>query len=126
MRPHVVGAALSILAVSSSLVTSACGSTGSEPSGPTPRPDQITLTNAQVHSLDSTGQVLEQANPASGNLRSLVDSTLLVLRAGIVLQRIDIATDLTTAPLYFFAIHRVIIIPNGTTFSTWNVVGIDD
>src|SRR5262245_44467162 len=101
MRTHVVRAALSILAVSSSLATSACSSSGSEPSGPNSRPDQITLTNAQVHSLDSTGQVIVQANPANGTLRSLVDSTLLVLSAGIVLQRIDVATDLTTAPLYF-------------------------
>ena len=124
MRSHIVRAALSIVAVSASLTTLACG--GSDPSGPHPNPDQITLTDAQVHSLDSTGQVIEQHNPANGNLKALVDSTLAVLKAGIVLQRIDVATNLTTAPLYFFAIHRVITRSTGSSFSTWNVVGIND
>ena len=124
MRSHVVRAALSIIAVSLSLTTSGCG--GADPSSPHPNPDQITLTDAQVHSLDSTGHVLEQGNPTNGNLKSLVDSTLLVLKAGIVLQRIDVATNLTTAPLYFVAIHRVVTRSTGSSFSTWNVVGIND
>jgi len=125
MRSHVTRAALSILAVASSLTTFACS--GSDPSGPPPvLGDQITLTEGQVHSLDSTGQVIEQRNPTNPTLRSLVDSTLLVLKAGIVLRRIDVATNLTTAPLYFVAIHRVVTRSTGSSFSTWNVVGIND
>ena len=103
---------------------SACGA--SDSSSPRPTPDQLTLTDAQVHSLDSTGQVIEHGNPTNGTLRSLVDSTLLVLTAGIVPQRIDVSTDLTTAPLYFVGIHRVVTRSTGSSFSTWNVVGIND
>jgi hypothetical protein len=79
-----------------------------------------------VHSLDSTGQVIEQGNPTNADLKSLVDSTLLVLKAGIVLQRVDVTTDLTTAPLYFVGVHRVVTRSTGGSFSTWSVVGIND
>jgi len=124
MRSHAARATLAILALCSSLIASACG--GSDSSSPHPIGDQLTLTEAQVHSLDSTGQVIEHGNPTSGTLKSLVDSTLLVLTAGIVLQRVDISTDLTTAPLYFVGIHRVVTRSTGSSFSTWNVVGIND
>ena len=124
MRSPIARAVFAILALSSSLTITACG--GSDSSGPIPIGDQLTLTDAQVHSLDSTGQVIEHGNPTNGNLKSLVDSTLLVLTAGIVLQRIDVSTDLTTAPLYFVGIHRVVTRSTGSSFSTWNVVGIND
>jgi hypothetical protein len=124
-RRHVVRAVLSILALSPSLTTLACGA--SDSSGPPPIVgDQITLTEGQVHSLDSTGQVIEQRNPTNGDLKSLVDSTLAVLKAGIVLQRFDVETNLTTAPLYFVAIHRAITITTGSSLSTWTVIGIND
>ena len=123
MRGHFVRAALSTLVLSSSL-TSACG--GTDSSSPKPSPDQLTLTDTQVRSLDSTGQIIEQGNPTNANLRSLVDSTLLVLKAGIVLQRLAVTTDLTTAPLYFVGVHRVVTRSTGGSFSTWSVVGIND
>ena len=89
-------------------------------------PDQFELTTAQIQSLDSTGRVIEQANPADGTLKSLVDSTLLVLTSGVVAKRIDVSTDITSDPLFFVAVHRVYSRPTGNSFSTWNVVGMND
>jgi len=122
MHSHLFRTAL-LLSACVPLLASACG--GSDTNDPTPRPDQLTLTDAQVRSLDSTGRVIEQANPANGNIKSFVDSTLLVLTAGIVAKRLDVVTDVTTSPLYFVGIHRVVSQGNGS-FSTWNVVGMDD
>jgi len=106
------------------LAIAACNS--SDSTSPPPTPDQIALTDGQVRSLDSTGQVIEQANPTNGTLKSLVDSTLLVLKSGIVLKRLDVATNLTSAPLYFVGIHRVVTRATGGSFSTWNIVAMND
>jgi hypothetical protein len=93
---------------------------------PTISGDRITFTTEQVNSLDSTGSVIETANPTNGTLKSLVDSTLLVFTAGIEAQRLDITTNLTAAPLYFVGIHRVINQSASSSFSTWTLVGMDD
>jgi hypothetical protein len=98
---------------------------GADNTGPTSPPDRLQLTAAQVNSLDSSGQVIAQANPGNANLKSLADSTLAVLTAGIEAKRVDITTNLTTAPLYFVGIHRASVRPTGS-WSTWTLVAIDD
>ena len=106
-----------------SIVAASCGKDVTSPAAP---PDQIQLTVGQVHSLDSTGQVIEQANVSDATLRALVDSTLLVLTSGVVAKRVDITTNLTSAPLYFVGVHRVVTHTSGGSFSTWNLTGLDD
>jgi hypothetical protein len=85
----------------------------------------LELTTKQVGALDSTGQVITQANPGNPNLKSLVDSTLLVLTAGVQAKRLDVTTNLTTKPLYFVGVHRAVRQSN-SSFSTWTLVGMDD
>lgn len=84
------------------------------------------LTEDVLKSLDSTAQAAEQANPGNADLKALVDSTLLALNAGIIAKRLDVSTDLTTAPLYFVGVHRAINESTGGAFSTWTLVGFDD
>jgi hypothetical protein len=79
-----------------------------------------------LNSLDSTAQAAEQANPTNVDLKALVDSSLLALNAGITAKRLDVSTDLTTAPLYFVGIHRAYNESTGSSFSTWTLVGFDD
>jgi hypothetical protein len=104
----------------------ALGACGGDSTSPLPPADQIELSTGQIHSLDSTGQVIEQANASNATLRALVDSTLLVFTSGIVAKRLDVTTNLTSAPLYFVGIHRVVTRSTGGSFSTWTVVGMDD
>jgi hypothetical protein len=92
---------------------------------PTTVPDTLQLTAAQVNSLDSTAQVIVQANPGNANLKALADSTLGVLTAGVEAKRVDIATNLTAAPLYLVGIHRAAAHSTGS-WSTWTLVAIDD
>ena len=94
------------------------------PTTPTPPADQIEFTPGQINSLDSTGRVMEQNNSSDGTVKALVDSTLLVLTSGIVAKRLDVTTDLTSAPLYFVGVHRVYT--GAASFSTWTIVGMDD
>lgn len=101
----------------------ACG--GSNPAGPDPAPDVLELTTKQLGALDSTGQAITDANPGNATLKSLVDSTLLVLTAGVQAKRLDVTTNLTTKPLYFVGVHRAVSRASGS-FSTWTVVGMDD
>lgn len=101
----------------------ACSS--SEPTSTGPVPDLLTLTTKQIGALDSTGRVITQANPGNGTLKSLVDSTLLILTAGVEAKRLDITTNLTTKPLYFVGVHRAVSRASGS-FSTWTLVGMDD
>jgi hypothetical protein len=101
----------------------ACSS--SDSTGPDTTSDVLQLTTKQVGSLDSTGQVITQANPGNANLKALVDSTLLVLTAGVQAKRLDVSTNLTTKPLYFVGVHRAVTTGSGS-FSTWTLVGIDD
>ncbi len=95
-----------------------------DPTTPTPPADQIQFTGAQISSLDSTGRVLEQNNSSDPTVKALVDSTLLVLTSGIVAKRLDVTTNLTSAPLYFVGVHRVYT--GASPSSTWTVVGMDD
>lgn len=103
------------------VTVAACG----DGTAPTVSPDTIRLGGAELHSLDSAGINIAQANPGSADIKSLVDSTLLALTVGVELKRVDISTNLTTAPLYMIGIHRPV---KGTThsFSTWTLVAIDD
>lgn len=107
--------------VSSALV--ACSGGGS--TEPDPPPSVLELTTRQVGALDSTGQAITRANPGNGTLKSLVDSTLLVLTAGVQAKRLDVTTNLTTKPLYFVGVHRAVS-RAGSSFSTWTLVGMDD
>ena len=105
------------------MVLAACG--GTDSTGPDTTPDVLSLTTKQVGALDSTGQAITQANPGNATLKALVDSTLLVLTAGVQAKRLDVSTNLTTKPLYFVGVHRAVSGVNGA-FSTWTLVGIDD
>ncbi len=94
------------------------------PQGPTGA--QFTLSQAQVTALTARANQIANSNPGNGTMRSLVDSSLLALQAGVVMKKLDVQTDLTTAPLYFIGIHRVIHQANGGSFSTWTLVGFED
>ena len=113
-----VGALVSIVA---------CGSDGPTPpdNGNNNSPETLQFTSASVKSLDSTGQVIVAANPGNPDLKYLLDSTFAVFTAGIQAKRIDVTTNLTTAPLYFVGIHRTFSHP-GNSSSTWNLVALDD
>jgi len=115
--------AISVAIVGALVTVAACGS--SEPTAPVDFGDKIAFTAALVQSLDSTGQVIVQANPGNGTLKSLVDSTLLVFTVGIEAKRVDVATNLTSAPIYWVGIHRAISRASGS-FSTWTLVGMDN
>jgi hypothetical protein len=109
------------------VAAAACGSDGTSPTdnGNNNAPDNIQFTSAQVKSLDSTGQVMVAANPGNPDLKSLLDSTFTVFTAGIQAKRVDISTNLTTAPLYLVGIHRAISHATNS-FSTWTLVALDD
>ncbi|HEY5061214.1 MAG TPA: hypothetical protein VII52_06735, partial [Gemmatimonadaceae bacterium] len=105
------------------LTAAACG--GSDLTSPGgPFPESFQLSGPQVGSLDSTGQVIVQANPGNADLKSLVDSTLGALTAGVTATHIAVTTNLTSVPLHFVGIHRVFNV--ASAFSTWAVVGFDD
>jgi hypothetical protein len=125
MTTHVLSSRQTRLALlcCASLVLAGCG--GGDNTAPTTAPDKLQLTAAQVNSLDSSAQVIVQANPGNANLKALADSTLAVLTAGIEAKRVDITTNLTTAPLYLVGIHRAATGSNGS-YSTWTLVAIDD
>ncbi len=125
MHPLRVSWRGSSLVAGLSLLLACAGCGGSDNTGPTLSSDSLVLTSALVKSLDSVAQVIVQANPGNADLKALVDSTLLVLTAGVEARRLDVATDLTTAPLYFVGVHRAVVRPTGS-FSTWTLVGFDD
>lgn len=101
----------------------ACASDVTGPTGPS---GVVQLTAAQVNSLDSAVNVAADNNPGNEDVRTLADSALDVLAAGVQARRIDINTDVTTAPLMFVGIHRAYTIAGSVPFSTWTVVGFDD
>ncbi|MDB4908882.1 MAG: hypothetical protein JWO05_3666 [Gemmatimonadetes bacterium] len=106
------------------VLAAACGSDSTSPVA-TQNGDKIAFTSAQVSSLDSSGGVIVASNPGDPTLRALLDSTLMVFKAGVEAQKVAVTTNVTTAPLYFAGIHRVVSRASGS-FSTWNVVGMDD
>jgi hypothetical protein len=87
--------------------------------------DTVVLTAAQVSALQNAAVSLRGSNPLNADVRSLVDSTLLVLTAGVQARRVNLTTTLSPAPQYFVGIHRVFPHTGGSS-STWNVVGMDD
>jgi hypothetical protein len=102
------------------------GACSEDPTEPTDNaPELLQLSAGQVKSLDSTGKAITDANPTNGTLKSLVDSTLLVLSVGVTAKRLDVSTNLTTKPLYFVGVHRAYT-RAGSSFSTWTLVGMDD
>lgn len=107
------------------VMAGAIGCSSSVDTTGTGSPDILKLTPAQISSLDSSGHEITNANPGNADLKSLVDSALMVLTAGVEAKRLDVSTDLTTAPLYFVGIHRAYSRAQGS-FSTWTVVGMDD
>jgi hypothetical protein len=111
-----------IVFLSASLVAGGCGS---DTTGPTDTSDTMVLTASLVRSLDSAAQVMVLANPGNADLKALVDSTLLVLTAGAQAKRLDVATNLTTTPLFFVGVHRAVSRSTGS-YSTWTLVGFDD
>jgi hypothetical protein len=114
-----------LVSVTLCLVAAIAACSDSDPTQPETAPDVRQFTTKDVTSLDSTGRAINQANPTNGTLKSLVDSTLLVLTAGVEAKRLDVTTNLTTKPLYFVGVHRAVT--RGTSsFSTWTVVGMDD
>ena len=120
MRPFARSTSLAALAALALLA--ACGS---DSTGPTLPPDVVQLTAGQVTSLDSAVQVAVTANPNDPDLRTLLDSALDVLAAGVQARQIAVNTDLTTSPLKFVGIHRAYTIAGGGSFSTWTVIGFD-
>jgi hypothetical protein len=125
MRSRIIGGEITrrvLLAVT--IVGVAC-SGGDTPIDPIPSGDILQLTAAHIASLDSSAQAISHANPGNPDLQSLVDSTLLVLTAGIDAKRIDVSTNLTTSPLYFVGIHRSVSRAQGS-FSTWTLVALDN
>lgn len=105
------------------IVLAACS--GTDNTGPSTTPDLLQLTAVQVAALDSSAQQIARANPGNADLKSLADSTLMVFTAGIQAKRVDIGTNLTTAPLYLVGIHRAVTRTQGS-FSTWTLVALDD
>ena len=93
---------------------------------PSDASDDLEMTAAQIASLRSHAEQMVRANPGDPDLKSLVDSTLMVFTAGVRAKRIEIATNLTTEPLYAIGIHRAVARPQGGAFSTWTLVAFDD
>jgi hypothetical protein len=105
------------------LLAAACGHDSTSPSVPS---DVVTLTSAQLHALDSAVQTGVTSNPGNTDLKILLDSAVEALTVGVQAKRLDVSTDLTSAPLFFVGIHRAYSIAGGTPFSTWTVLGFDD
>lgn len=128
MRPRVHSLPLMRLARAAFLACAAAAlaACGSDSTSPPATPDSLVLTGAVLKSLDSSAHAVEQANPGNVDLKALVDSSLLALSVGVTAKRLDVSTDLTTAPLYFIGIHRAINESSGGAFSTWTLVGFDD
>jgi hypothetical protein len=105
------------------LLAAACGHDSTSPFVPS---DVVTLTTAQLHALDSAVQIAVTSNPGNTDLKILLDSAVEALTVGVQAKRLDVSTDLTSAPLFFVGIHRAYSIAGGTPFSTWTVLGFDD
>jgi hypothetical protein len=106
------------------IILSLAACSQNDPVTPTLPSDQIELSAGQINSLDSTGRAMEHNNSSDPTVKALVDSTLLVLTTGVVAKRLNVTTDLTSAPLYFVGVHRVYT--GAASFATWTLVGMDD
>jgi hypothetical protein len=124
-RPSLMNLAVRGAVAATAALALGCATGPTEETHRPPTGDSFLLTPGQVSALDSVGTAVVTANPGNGSLKSLLDSTLQVLTAGVTATRVNVTTDLTTAPLYFVGIHRVIERATGS-FSTWTVVGMDD
>jgi hypothetical protein len=93
---------------------------------PTPAPAQLTLSADQVSAMNARASQVMSTNPSNTSFKAFVDSTLLVLQAGVTMKRLDVTTNLTSAPMYFIGLHRVVTQANGSSFSTWTLVGLED
>ena len=102
------------------LLAAACGHDSTSPFVPS---DVVTLTTAQLHALDSAVQIAVTSNPGNTDLKILLDSAVEALTVGVQAKRLDVSTDLTSAPLFFVGIHRAYSVAGGTPFSTWTVLG---
>ena len=89
-----------------------------EPTSPALSGEIITLSPSQVTSLVTRSDAVADANPGNVSFRSFVDSTLVAMQAGVQMKRLDVATNLTTAPLSFVGIHRVVHKASGGSYST--------
>lgn len=107
-------------------IAAAFAACGGDSTSPVASSDTLTLTADVLKSLDSSAHAAEQSNPGNVDLKAFVDSSLVTLNAGITAKRLDVTTDLTTAPLYFVGIHRVINESSGGAYATWTLVGFDD
>jgi hypothetical protein len=103
-----------------------CIGCNDDPLSPPPTGEQFTLSQAQFDAMVGRGDAVADANPGNTSLRSFVDSTLQALQAGVQMQHLDVTTNLTDQPLYFIGIHRVVNQSNGTSFSTWTLIGFED
>ena len=106
-------------------LSAACGSDA--PTSPTPPTgDTFTLSSSQVSAMTDRASSVEASDPTNTSFKSFVDSTLLALQAGVTMKRIDVTTNLTTSPMYFIGLHRVVNQSNGGSYSTWTVIGFED
>lgn len=103
-------------------LVAACGGESTSPGAP----DFTTLGALQLGSLDSSVKAMVDSNPTNPDLKSLLDSTVLVLAAGVPVARLELNTNLTTAPLHFVGIHRAYQNAGQSSFSTWTLIGFDD
>jgi hypothetical protein len=114
-----------LLAAAAISFSFACGNDAQSSTEP-PSGDQFTLSSAQFNAMVDRGEALADDNPGNASLRSFVDSTLQALQAGVEMKRLDVVTNLTDKPLYFIGIHRVSNQANGSSFSTWTLIGFED
>ena len=118
-----VRSARPLLMLACAMIAAACGG---DATGPATQPSTTALSVAQLGSLDSAARSLVDSNPNNPDLETLLDSTLLVLKAGVPVTRLDVATNLTSAPLQFVGLHQVYQGVGASAFSTWTLVGFDD
>ena len=97
-----------------------------DPTTPTPPLEQFTLSAEQVSAMNARAGQVMATDPSNTSFKAFVDSTLLVLQAGVTMKHLDVTTNLTSAPMYFIGLHRVVNQPNGSSFSTWTLVGFED
>jgi hypothetical protein len=124
MRHLPLAGRLAAWALLASVVSAACKD-AKDVAGPATPPESFQFTGVQLGKLDSSAQAAARSNPTNADLAALVDSTFLVLTAGVKAVHVPVTTDLTANPLYFVGIHRAYSHAGGS-WSTWTLVGMDD